>query len=173
MPVLKIIHKEKFHFHQNWSGKYKDDAALHDVISYCTQSSKACCVDGIAVYPSNAVFEMERLAQAFGKGSGLRLRHWIVSFSIRELKGFDKSQLPEILHSFGWYAANYYGWQYQTLFAVHLCCNNPHIHFVMNTVNYHTGAKYPGDKADYYRYQQYLQEFFNELGMILTVSSDQ
>lgn len=173
MPVFKVICKENEYFNQNGVGKYKDDDALYDVISYCTRAGKACCVDGIAVYPPNAICEMELLARAYGKDCGLRLRHWVLSFSTQELKGIRKKQLPEALHKFGWYAASYYGEQYQILFSVHLDSDNPHIHFVMNTVNYKTGRKYPGDKADYYNYQRFLQDFFSGLGMVLMVSSDQ
>lgn len=165
-----MICKETPYFKENGLGKYKDDDALHDVISYCTQSSKACYVDGIAVYAPDAIFEMERLAKAYGKDSGLRLRHWVLSFSAQEIKGIRKAQLPEVIHRFGWYAANYYGWQYQILFAVHLDNNNPHIHFVMNTVNYLTGKKYPGNKGDFYAYQKYLQDFFSEFGMVVVPS---
>ena len=173
MPVFKVICKVNDHFCYNGNGKYKDDDALHDVISYCGRLGKACCVDGIAVYPPNAIFEMERLAQAYGKDRGLRLRHWILSFSAQEAKGIGKAQLPEVLHRIGWYAANYYGCQYQILFTIHLDSDNPHIHFVMSTVNYQTGKKYPGDMADYYAYQRYLRDFFSSYGMELIALSDQ
>lgn len=163
MPMLKLIHGP---------GKYSDDEALHDVISYCTRLGKACCVDGIAVYPPNVIFEMERLAQAYGKGNGLRLRHWILSFSAKDLKGFKKANFLEMLQRWGWYAASYYGGQYQILFSVHMDSKNAHIHFVMSTINYQTGLKYPGDKGDYYAYQQYLRDFFCELGMTLIVAPD-
>lgn len=102
---------------------------------------------------------MERLAQAFGQAQGVRLRHWVLSFSKEEVKKIGRKARLETLKRFGWYAASYYGGQYQIFYAVHLDSNNPNIHFVMNTVNYQNGKKYPGDRADYYNYQQYLCDF--------------
>lgn len=172
MPVLKIICQEHTYCTQDSLGKYQDDNALHDVLSYCGRYGKASCVDGIGVYPPNAVYEMERLARAYGQTQGVRLRHWVLSFPKEELKRISRKSLPAMLHHFGWYAANYYGGQYQIVFAIHTDSGNPHIHFVMNTVNYRTGKKYPGDKADYYRYQQYLGDFFSCHRMILRTVTD-
>ena len=164
MPVLKVICREHPYFAQNSPGKYQDADALHDVLSYCGRADKASCVGGIGVYIPNAIYEMERLAQAYGKDQGVRLRHWVLSFSKAELKRTAKKNLPAMLHHFGWYAADYYGHQYQIVYAVHLDTNTPHIHFVMNTVNYRTGKKYPGDKADYYAYQTTFGSFSVTLG---------
>lgn len=173
MPVFKVIHRVDPYFAQRGLSKYHDSEALDAVISYCTRINKACLVGGIGIYVPNAAYEMERLAQAYGKNDGLRLRHWILSFSKEEVRSIPRKDLPVILHRYAYYAAKYYGHQYQIIFAVHLNTDEPHIHFVMNTVNYLTGRKYPGDKADYYAYQQYLQEFFREQGMTLIPVADQ
>ena len=173
MPVFKVICQKHPHYAQNSAGKYTDDDALHDVLSYCGREGKASLVGGIGVYPPNAIYEMERLAQAYGQVRGVRLRHWTLSFSKEEVRKISGKSLPTMLHHFGWYAANYYSGQYQIVFAIHLDSSNPHIHFVMNTVNYRTGKKYPGDKADYYSYQRYLSDFFNCYGMILKAVADQ
>lgn len=169
MPVLKVICREHTYCSQNSAGKYKDDDALHDVLSYCGRYGKANCVDGIGVYLPNAIYEMERL---YGQARGVRLRHWLLSFSKEELRKISRKSLPTMLHHFGWYAANYYGGQYQIVFSIHLDTDDPHIHFVMNTVNYRTGKKYPGDKADYYSYQRYLTDFFSCYGMELVTVPD-
>ena len=173
MPVLKVICQEHVYYAQDSAGKYQDDNALHDVLAYCGRYGKASLVDGIGVYPPNAIYEMERLAQAYAQARGVRLRHWALSFSKEELRKINRKSLPVMLHHFGWYAASYYGGQYQIVFAIHLDSDNPHIHFVMSTVNYQTGKKYPGDKADYYSYQQYLRDFFSGYGMILMTAPDQ
>lgn len=172
MPIFKVICVERLYFAQNGHEKYKDDHALSDVLAYCTRSGKAACIDGIGLYPPNAAYEMERLAQAYGKNQGVRLRHWMLSFSKDELKRVSRKALPDVLHHFGWYSASYYGHQYQILFAVHLDSSNPHIHFVMSSISHLTGKKYPGDKADYYAYQRYLRDFFSGYGMNLTPMSD-
>lgn len=156
-----------------YAKKYKDDNSLHDVISYCGRLGKASYTDGIGVYPPNAVYEMVRMAQSYGQARGVRLRHWVLSFSKEEVRKIGRKARLETLKRFGWYAASYYGGQYQIVFAIHLDSDNPHIHFVMSTVNYRTGKKYPGDKADYYGYQRYLQDFFSCCGMILMAEPDQ
>lgn len=96
MPIFKVICQERAHCTQNSAGKYKDDDALHDVLSYCGRYGKASCVDGIGVYPPNAIYEMQRLARAYGQDRGVRLRHWILSFSKDELRQFNKDNLLTI-----------------------------------------------------------------------------
>ena len=115
---------------------------------------------------------MNLLAWAYGADKGLRLRHWILAFSSDEVKQFGSNVYPMLDH-IARQAAAYYGSQYQIIYAVHMDRDHPHIHFVMNTVNYATGRKYPGDKADYYAYQKYLGKILHPYGLyVMTVSDD-
>lgn len=166
MPLLKVVCQHDPYFAQLGQIKYHDEAARRNVIDYCLQPDKTTpdLIDGFGLNVHQATFEMNRLAQAYGKNSGLRLRHWILSFSTQEVRRFRKHKY-EMLKKFAWYAAEYYGYEYQTVFAVHTDGECPHIHFVMNTVNFITGRKYEGKKDDYFRYQKYLSDFFEQYGM--------
>lgn len=171
MPVLKVICEQEPYFAQQGIPKYHDDEALEDVISYCQDPCKTAggFVGGISVNTSQAAYEMDRLAWAYGKDQGLRLRHWILSFSAKEVKRLCRRDYSE-LKKVAWYAADYYGHQYQIIYALHTDADCVHLHFVMNTVNFKTGHKYGGKLDDYIAYQHYLADFFAQYGMKLTVA---
>ena len=170
VPNLTIFYKVNESFSQEEGAKkYHDNDALSKVTAYSTQYQKTAnqFIDGIGVNPRQAAMEMELLSRAYGKFSRLRLRHFQLSFSdeeTRKLKRYCGSLqgVYDELDQIGWYAASYYGGQYQIIYAVHQDTSHPHIHFVMNVVHCNTGAKYRGDKADYYRFRNYLGKFLME-----------
>lgn len=176
MPTFKVICRNETQLvAPTGLPKYHDDQALHDVVSYCLDYEKIPnhFVGSYGINPNHADLEMELLARAYGKASGLRLRHFVLAFSPDEVKRFH-SKVNETLLRIAWYAAGYYGGEYQIIFAVHEDTENPHIHFVMNTVSYLTGRKYRGDKADYYQFQSYLGQFLMEqYGLYLIPVKDQ
>ena len=137
--------------------------ALEDVTSYCMAPYKTPnhFIGGFGVNLNQAAYEMQRLAEAYGKFSGLRLRHMVLSFSNKEVKRF-RSHINDELMKIAYYAAGYYGCQYQIIYSIHEDSDHHHIHFVMNTVNYQTGKKYPGTKEDYYAFQNYLGAFLKD-----------
>jgi len=143
--------------------KYQDDLALENVISYCTNENKTPhrLIGGFGVNLNQAAYEMQRLAEAYDNYNGVRLRHMVLSFSRQEVRRF-RSHVYDALLKIADYAARYYGGQYQIIYTIHKDSCYPHIHFVMNTVNFLTGKKYPGTKEDYYRFQHYLGSFLAE-----------
>lgn len=173
MPVLKVICAQSPYFSGLGIPKYHDEEALSSVIAYCQNPDKikGGFVGGMGVNPSQAAYEMDMLAWAYGKDHGLRLRHWILSFAPKEVRRLCRKDYFG-LQKVAWYAASYYGWQYQIVYALHTDAEHVHIHFVMNTVNYQTGLKYEGKRQDYIAYQRYLAEFFEEYGLKLTVIPD-
>ena len=86
--------------------------------------------------------------------------------------GYTPAQLVPAALDIARQAAAYYGSQYQIIYAVHMARDHPHIHFVMNTVSYVTGRKYPGDKADYYAYQKHLKDTLHPYGLYMMAVSD-
>lgn len=174
MPVLKVIHKTNPVFaEKNGCRKYHDDDAIAAVIDYCFDPMKTeqDLIGSMAVDVRQAAFEMTRLAEAYGKNFGLRLRHWVLSFSSEEFcrMGYDY----DALYAFAQYAIAYHGCQYQIVFAIHMDSKKPHIHVVMNTTSYLDGAKYAGEMADYYGYISYLRDYLwchHKLG--LTTAKD-
>lgn len=169
MPILKVKHVEDPHYSNGGFAKYHDGKAYESVISYCMNPEKASFVGGFGVNLTQAAYEMERVAQAFGNENGLHLRHWILSF---EQKEFGSRKKIDVLKQIAWRAAGYYASQYQIIYAIHQDNNNPHIHFVMSTTNFVTGGKYPGTKEDYYNYQRYLKDVLSPYGMYLTAVAD-
>ncbi len=171
MATLRVICSNAAHFEEK---KYSDENAVDDVISYVLRPDKTPhhWMNGYGVYLPQAAHEMNEIARIFGKQSGVHLRHFILSFSKSETKIFRKHTY-EMLYHIAQYTAAYYGHEYQIIFAVHEDTEHPHIHFVMNTVNYNTGKKYRGDKEDYYNFLAYLGNFLQELyGFILTPVKD-
>ena len=63
-------------------GKYRDDNAIHDLVNYITQPNKTHneIVDGMHVADNDFAGSMVRVSERFHKNSGIRLRHFIVSF---------------------------------------------------------------------------------------------
>lgn len=164
MPILKVIyHQDEAMVQRTGARKYQDDLALDDVISYCMVPSKTptCVIGGFGVNLNQAAYEMKRLSEAYGKFRGLRLRHMILSFSKQEIERF-RSHVYDSLSRIAYYAASYYGGQYQIIYSLHEDSANLHIHFVMNVVSFLTGKKYSGTKEDYYRFQDYLGSFLWE-----------
>ena len=170
MPVFKVIYRPGPYVTDTGLPKYHDDEALETVINYCQDTAKTGgqYIGGFGVNVAQAAYEMDLLAWAYGKDHGLRLRHWILSFTPKEVKRLCRRDYFG-LQKAAWYAASYYGWQYQIVYALHTDAEHVHVHFVMNTVNYQTGLKYEGKRQDYMAYQRYLAEFFEEYGLNLTV----
>ncbi|MCI8868924.1 MAG: relaxase/mobilization nuclease domain-containing protein [Lawsonibacter sp.] len=164
MAVLKVKYDTNPTYKlQTGAKKYHDNASLEDVISYVLLSEKTPhhFIGGYSVNLNQAALEMKMLAYAYGKDYGVRLRHFVLSFSCREARRFHP-YIYETLYKIGGFTANYYRGEYQIIFAVHEKPENPHIHFVMNTVNYMTGKKYRADIGDYHRFQAYVGKFLME-----------
>ncbi len=112
-----------------------------------------------SLFSNIAAYSMEGLCRAFDKTEGLLLRHSILSFSPEErIDAWDAADIATR-------AIRYYKQQYQILAAVHEDRPHIHIHFVMNTLNYRTGKKYPGDRADYYGFLAYLGKILKPYGL--------
>ena len=162
MAYLKIRHKEKAGYRV---GKYHDDHALIDVISYIFDPRKipSGYVGGLAVNPNNAVYEMSMLSRCYAQDSGVRLRHMILAFESGELDTMKRGAACAA-YQIGYEAAKFYGWHYQIVYAVHENTDIIHIHFVMNTTDYLTGLKYEGKKADLYRFLEHTNAVLEQYG---------
>ena len=175
MPILKVIHEEPYYVAGD--GKYHDDAAVESVISYVLNPAKTRnnFVGGRGVNVNHAAYEMNRMAEAFDKESGIRIRHMVLSFSKQEERRLGKNRydVAVMLNRIAQYAISFYAGQYQIIYAVHEDTAHPHIHMVMSVVNCKTGRKYDGRKQDYYAYQNFLDRFFKEnFGMYLMTMTD-
>lgn len=112
----------------NTTGKYYDNNARFDVISYILDYRKTrpdCCY-GLGVDMSSAASaaeDMRRVAEAFGKDTGVRLHHFIISFAHDEVRSLKK------LQGIAWEVTVYLSQEYQVVSAIHKDSWNPNIHF--------------------------------------------
>lgn len=142
-------------------GKYHDNAAYGALIAYITNPKKVRDegVIGAAVIPEIAAQAMETVARAYHKEDGLKLRHSILSFDSKENVSFETAK--EIAQQ----TMDFYANQYQMVAAIHENTEQPHIHFLMNTINYHNGSKYRGTKKDYYDSIKHIQKLTERHGI--------
>ena len=170
MAHLKVRHREGYFYTE---GKYHDSDALHDVITYIVNPDKTPSgyIGGIAVNPQNAITEMGAVSRYYGQDKGVRLRHFILSFRPRELWG-KKADSIRAAYQIAYAVAQYYGGEYQIIYAVHENTRNPHIHFVMNTTNYRTGMKYQGKKQCLHNFLKWINVVLEPYGRTVTLLKD-
>lgn len=162
MAILKVIHNRNSPVIPRFiDGKYHDDNSLYDVIAYCCRSEKikSGFIGGYGITLHDVAAQMDRLAQAYGKADGVRLRHTVLSFQEGEKVS------PPQAYQIAYQVAYYYGQEYQIFYAVHEDKPTTHIHFVMNTVSYCDGHKYEGKREDYYRFRQFVANILRPYGI--------
>lgn len=131
--------------------KFFDDNSYIDAINYIRQDGNNPYV-GVVNLTSmeTAAAEMQATAASFGKDSGKRLRHTVLSFHESE------HVTPKQAHAYGQQIIQHYADEYQMAYAVHTNTENPHIHFVMNQISYVDGSRYRGQKKDYYGFRNHI-----------------
>ena len=123
MPLLKIVDES-----------YSNEDAMVNVINYICRSG---LTSGLGVNPECAALQMSLVKQLWYKTDGRQVRHFILSFSASE------PVAPDDLMRYGYAAADYYYEKgFQVVFGIHLDTNHPHLHFVVNTVNFRDGHMY-------------------------------
>lgn len=107
-----------------YPGKYRDDNAIYDLVNYIMQPKKTQneIVDGMHVADNDFAGSMVRVSERFHKNSGIRLRHFIVSFQRHEVKTLG------VFICIGREICRYIGQEYQVVYALHLDTEYPHFH---------------------------------------------
>lgn len=128
------------------SGKYQDDLAIYNIITYITRPDKAKSrmIGGVGVNPNCIADSMIQVSNTFNKNSKIRLHHFIVSFTRWECSA------PGVLYCIGMAICNQIGPEYQIAFALHEDTEYPHLHFVFNAVSHIDGHRYRGGKKEYF-----------------------
>lgn len=128
------------------AGKYHDDQAIPDLISYITRAEKtpSRIIYGVHVDMQNIADSMINVSRSYGKYSRLRLHHFIISFEPKY-----KSKL-DLLARVAEAICNYIGKTNQIVASLHEDTQYPHIHFVFNAVSFVNGYKYRAGKEEYY-----------------------
>ena len=162
MATFKVIGKGE-------DGKYFDNDAFNDVINYVFSDYKIPhkCIGGYGVHIENAAEQMEIVTSVYNKNSGVRLRHFIISFS-----DADCISLPEA-YQIADAAARYFADRHQIIFAIHEDTFHLHIHFVMNQVSYIDGLKYSGKKSEHYDFIYYMWNVCSQYGIDFIPVSDE
>lgn len=148
----------------NTTDKYQDNSARFDLINYITAPNKTphgYCY-GLGVDMSSAATaaeDMRRVAESYGKDSGVRLRHFIVSFTHNEIRSLKK------LSGIAWEITAYLGHEYQVISAVHEDKWNYHIHFIMNSINRVTGERYTGTRREFIPFKEHVRDVLLRYGI--------
>ena len=181
MAEIKFITKNAED--SGYKEKYKDDYAIYNAICYAydiehngEKNLGYRYIGGWGVDIGNVAYEMELLARLHHKWSGVRLRHWIISFTEQNLQKVHK-RLPgldrwQILLRLGYELTECYANRYQLVFSVHWDHGAGHLHVVMNTVSYVDGRKYSGSKAEYYGYEAFAKSVAARYGFPIFLVKD-
>lgn len=94
---------------------------------------------------------MKETAQHFGKDSGKRIRHSIISFD--ENSGVTAEEARNCAEEI----IDHYK-DFQIVYAVHGNTDNTHVHLVMNQISFTDGQRYQGKKKDFYDFLQQLRD---------------
>lgn len=108
---------------------------------------------------TNPVGCMEQVSRHFGKESGVRLRHFVVSFHPKELNEV------EIVDEIAQRVANWLGQEYPVLYGVHEDKDHLHFHLAMNAVSHVDGHRYRGTKREFYALQNAIQDILMDYGI--------
>lgn len=135
MPTLKIV---------NGYGKYQDDNALHDTITYILQPWKVPhqIIGGTNVDMNNPVESMVAHAQKFNKYSRTRLRHYIISFEPRY------NITLKVLANVAAHISKELGNSYPNVYALHEDKPHYHIHFIVSPIGLN-GRRVRGSYDEY------------------------
>lgn len=147
-------------------GKYFDDNARLDVITYVTYPNKIKhgYTNAAGFEPSYLAGLMTAHAQKYGKDSGVRLRHFFIAFTRQELSSAKKAY--EIAVKIG----HMLGCNYQTVYAVHEDKFYLHIHFVHNSVGYN-GERFKGTYSESHALENSIKSILKPYGIRLMVLS--
>ena len=162
MATYKVIGKGQ-------DGKYTDDTARENVISYCMNpyKTKHGYMGSRAVSLKHAAEEMQWLANVYHNDTRVRLRHCVISLGNKEHVSLDSAR--EIAE----YAIDYFGDEYQIIYCIHEDTDQLHVHTVMNQVSYRDGHKYRGTRKQHEAYVRYLKNGLSYFNMnLIYVSSD-
>lgn len=147
-------------------GKYKDDNTRLDLITYVTLPNKVKhgYTNASGFEPEYLAERMQQHAEKYDKDSGVRARHFVLSFPRNEVSS------PKKAYEIAQKIAPAISSDYQTVYAVHEDTPNLHIHFVHNSVNY-DGERFKGTYAESHALENEIKGVLKPYGMKLMVVS--
>ena len=145
----------------NGHGMYQDETAREGVIRYILNPNKIRngYWGGASVDLTNPAGSMEQVSRKFGKESGVRLRHFVVSFRPDELDEV------EIMDEIAQRVADWLGQEYPVLYGVHEDKEHLHFHLAMNAVSHLDGHRFRGTKKEFYDLQNAVKDILLDYGI--------
>lgn len=139
------------------TGKYQDDRAIPDLISYICRPDKtpSRIIGGVYVDPNNIAASMVAVSERFHKNSRVRLHHFIISFEQ------DKSYRLDMLTQVAEAICNLIGKEFQIVYALHEDTENLHFHFVFNAVSYVDGHKFHMGIGEYHSFVHSIEKILS------------
>lgn len=152
MAILKTANKK---------GKYLDGNARYDVINYILKPEKIVnnYYDMVKVDYDNPHKSMDEVAELYNKSNGVKLRHFIISFSREEL---SESKIADCI---GREIMFRIGNTFQCVYAVHEDTDNINLHIVFNSVSYNTGKRFGGTYKEFYSLQRMFHNVLCSYGI--------
>lgn len=145
----------------NGINKYFDDNSREDVINYILRIDKTIHnLYGSNMRDiSNAATIMDNTAEKFSKASGVKLRHFIISFEPTEVTE------PTVAYDIAKRIAAFFFGEYQTVFAVHEDKPHLHIHIVINSISHMDGHRYYGKRQEFNTFKAYTKRVLADYGI--------
>lgn len=145
----------------NGNGNYRNENAIEAVTEYIFNPYKTPSgyLGGCGVNHSSPAESMTNISNEYGKASGVRLRHYVLSFAPYELDN------PQIANEIGLRIARFIGREYQTIYAVHENRKHLHIHIMNNSISFIDGHRFYGRKKEFYAILKEIETILNDYGI--------
>ena len=145
----------------NGEGRFMDDNSREDLIQYILRPDKIkhSYYGGIAVDMQDILGSMNAVAENFNKNTGVRIRHFILSFHPYELSD------PENAYKIGMQIIRNIGREYQAVFAVHEDREHLHIHIASNAISHIDGHRYRGTREEFNVLKSFIAKVLRQYGI--------
>lgn len=101
--------------------------------------------------------DMETVQSLFGKNTGRRYIHYILSF--------DEDVSEEMALEVAEEAASYFADDFQYILSVHTNTGNNHAHVIVNAVNVRTGNKFSQSRSDMLKFRSHVNDCLFKHGL--------
>ena len=118
---------------------------------------------GFGVNPDFATEDMRTIKLLYHQEDGRQYKQFILSFDSQEQNELATDKLMEIGVKIGHYYSN----TYQILMTAHFDTDNLHLHYLINSVNIHTGQKFTSGRLDLHKFKLYINEILKNYNMHL------
>lgn len=149
------------------NGKNRGKGALKQAINYILNPEKVSSnfILGNGISTRTPCEDMETVQALFGKNTGRRYIHYIISF--------DKDVSEEMALEVAEEAASYFADDFQYLLSVHTNTENNHAHVIVNAVNIRTGNKFSQSRADMLKFRSWVNDCLRKHGLNLIGESSE